>query len=198
MILFRKKRSETNVKKIQEKIQIQQIQSMLLQGTAGTMLPLYRRVANDAAYSTRFARALREQSGDRIDRIIKETIPSVSSESIEVEQIGFFICFGVLGNQLCNLTAVRTENKKFRANEFRLLSKAVVPLYFKLATDRRFVYRIVNAINTQNDAKLSSAVRELVKSPYLLTVTGESGSALQLTFRFPNGASYENSFFLGQ
>lgn len=180
------------------KIQIQQVQRILLQGTARTMLPLYRRAAADGAYAFRFARALRELNGDRIDRIIKETAPSVSLENIEVDQVGFFICFGKVGNQLCNITAVRTNNKKFRANEFRLLSKDVVPLYLRLTTDRWYVSRIVNAIKAQNDNRLSRLVREIVKSPYLQTVTGSSGSALQLTFRFPNGASYENSFFLGQ
>jgi hypothetical protein len=186
------------MKKKQGKIQIKHVQRTLLQGTARTMLPLYRRVANDGAYALRFARAIREQGNTRIDRIIKETVPSVSSESIEVEQDGFFICFGVVGSQLCNLTAVRTNNKIFRANEFRLLSKLVVPVYLRLATDRQYLCRIVNAINTHNDTRLSRVVREQVKSPYLQTVTGASGSALQLKFRFSNGATYENSFFLGQ
>ncbi|MGO4275355.1 hypothetical protein AB4Z22_36905, partial [Paenibacillus sp. TAF58] len=67
----------------------------------------------------------------------------------------------------------------------------------RLANDRRYACRILNAINTQNKARLLRIVREQVKSPYLKSVTGAKNSELRLHFRFPNGSSYENSFFGG-
>ncbi|MGO4275482.1 hypothetical protein AB4Z22_37550, partial [Paenibacillus sp. TAF58] len=84
---------------LQRKLTARQLTVRSLQNVARKMLPLFRKAAFSRTYAIRLARAIREEEGN-IDRIIQETVPSATPESIEVEDVGFFICFGPIGNQL--------------------------------------------------------------------------------------------------
>lgn len=160
-----------------------------LRSVARSVLTLYRKVAASRRYAERLSKAIRTE-GD-VEGIIRET---VRVQGIETAKVGFFLCFGFPGPELCSGTILRSANKPFRASRFRSVAMAVVPLYEKIVNDRRFALRLVRAARAGNACRTLRLVRSVIRTPLLYSVTANAGE-LRLFFRFPDRSRYENSFF---
>jgi hypothetical protein len=168
-----------------------------LQLTAFRALRLYRRTANNRVFAARLARRLRAGfSPAPVERLIQPLYP----QRISVTGLGgFFVCFSTGRPTNCfGLFTVNFRTLTPNAIRLRIMARALIPLYRRIARNRVYAARIVRAINANNRIALSRIIRETVVSPRLARVeivrdqpdpSFEPDIGFDVIFRFGN-ASY--------
>lgn len=130
-------------------------------------LRLYRKIATDRAFTARLA-ALLKVSPIEVEKLIQ----TLYARRIVVTGLGgFFVCFASPSPTNCFGAfsfAIRTPAPN--AGQLRIIAQAVIPLYRRISLDRVYAARLVRAINMNNAADLSQAVRETVTAPQLVRV----------------------------
>jgi hypothetical protein len=103
---------------------------------------------------------------------VEKLIQTLYTRRIVVTGLGgFFVCFASPSPTNCFGVfpfAIRTPAPN--AGQLRIIAQAVIPLYRRISLDRVYAARLVRAINTNNAADLSKAVRETVTAPQLVRV----------------------------
>ncbi|MBD0378896.1 hypothetical protein [Paenibacillus sedimenti] len=137
--------------------------------TSVRALRLYRKIATDSAFAARLAALLKDQlSTLEVEKLIQ----TLYTRRISVTELGgFFVCFTSPRPTNCFGTfpfALRTPAPN--AAQLRTIALAMIPLYLRISLDRVYAARLVRAINTNNSADLTKAVREVVTAPQLVRV----------------------------
>lgn len=160
-----------------------------LRHVARIMLPLYRKAAQNCSYAERLCRAIRS-NGDA-EAIIRQEVPV---EGLETAKVGFFVCFGFPGPELCNGTILRSGRKRFDTSRFRAIAATVIPFYKKLIRSRSYSLKILRAVRSGNKSKTFRIIQNTLRSPHFHSVKANRNE-LRLYFRFNDGTMYENAFF---
>lgn len=160
-----------------------------LRCVARRVLPLYRKIAADRAYAKKLSRAIRT-NGD-VEAIIRQVIPI---QGIETAKVGFFMCYGKPGKELCTGTILRSENAKFTSSRLCAVARAIIPFYEKLIKDPEYALRVLRAVRSEKRCKTKQLVKQAICTSTFRSVTANRDE-LRLYFHFKNRIKYENCFF---
>ncbi|CAG7653258.1 hypothetical protein ACFQI7_30705 [Paenibacillus allorhizosphaerae] len=174
----------------------------VLQRVAARMIPFYRRIASNRKYAAAWTVGVRRANLTKLLRLLQEAgivVPSPGVGSFSTNGIGYFVDFSAPApiGIYTNGTSLRPGTTQFYFNTrvHRMIARAVLPLYRKMAFDRVFAARIVRLIRTNNTAMLNRVVRNLVTTSALRSVT-ISSSGFKIGFKYAASPFvFYNQFF---
>ncbi|QJC52011.1 hypothetical protein HGI30_10920 [Paenibacillus albicereus] len=170
-----------------------------LSRAAGAMLPLYREFLRSRRFAERWSEAVREADLDTLLRLLNRFVPREEVQSFSTNGIGFFVDLRVPPplERYTNATTIvpGTAQFTFQPEALRLISRAIVPLYRRLASNPSYARLVALAISRNDNARLKRLVLPYARSRYLAGIQIES-SGFVLRFKFPGtGLVYLNEFF---
>lgn len=178
------------------------IRTRMLRKVARSVIPFYRKIANDRNFAVRWCQAVKRGDLNRMERLFAEVIHvkiPPEKTALSTNGIGFFIDYDFPKPvyQYTNGTFLKpgTIQFHFDAVVFRKIARLVIPLYRKIAYNRLFAVQIVKAIQSGDHACLSKLISKTNTSPCLRSAIIDS-DGFDLSFRFPESAFiYHNAFF---
>lgn len=175
------------------KQQNESITPAILRRTIRNVLPFYREIVRNTAYSAAWVQAV-----NKIDFVQMEKLFEKVSNS-PIEEMGSGYSFGFrtpLPDRLyVNGFYLDPAQSKYKVGEHRVVVQAILPLYLRLATDIPFSRRVTAAINSGNTTRLNRLFRGLIRSRYLLTIRAQD-SGFRISFRFPISRTIYTNFTL--
>lgn len=161
----------------------------VLRRTVSGMLPFYSKIVRCPRFAARWARAVRKADLSRMEKMLRKAAPGTARKtSLAVNGIGYFVDFNARRPiyQYVNATSIRPGTVQFYFNNrvHRSIACAILPLYRKLAVNKRFASDVVRAIRTNNKRRLSWLIRSQIKSKALCTISIRH-SGFSLGFKYP-------------
>lgn len=170
-----------------------------LQKVGRAMLPFYIKIAANRRYAQRWSEAVIHTDLTAMGTLLSEIKTLAGVNNYATNGIGYFIFLPRKNSELYDVNGTTippgTVQFTFSTRAHRAIAAAVIPLYRRLAFDRTYAIRLAAAIRNNDAAAVRKAVRSVVVSPLLKSVTIEEGG-IALLFRTPYSKyPYRNLIF---
>jgi hypothetical protein len=171
-----------------------QLTAVALRIGASKTYGLYRKIAADRMFAIRLASAIRRVDLAEVERLFRKAAPGYNTFS--VNSFTFIIGFPAPqpADEIFNDTSLQGGGT-LAAADLRGLSKLVLPLYAKLACNKAFTRKIVQAARAGDSDRLRRLIVPLIPARKLVSVRGSSQD-LSLRIRLDNGVIFLNEFFV--
>ncbi|WP_339796612.1 hypothetical protein MKY19_18045 [Paenibacillus sp. FSL R5-0744] len=167
----------------------------ILRRTIRNVLPFYREIVRNPAYSAAWVQAVNTIDFVQMERLFQKV------SHAPIAELGSGYSFGfrtpMRDRLYVNGFFLDPAQSKYKVGEHLVVVQAILPLYLRLATDIPFATRVTAAINSGNTTRLNSLIRGLIRSRFLLTIRAQD-SGFRISFRFPISRKiYTNYTLLG-
>jgi hypothetical protein len=154
-----------------------------LQIAAARSLPLYARIARDAAYSAGLARSIQDKNFKRAENRIKRVLPKA-----EISVGAGFALLYAMGDTLLEIGIFR-PNRIIHARDLQSVSKTMLPLMRKIIKDRCFALKLTALYLQRKPGELLKLARTIVPARRV-AAAGIDHDGFHFVVRVPDGGRY--------
>jgi hypothetical protein len=154
-----------------------------LQRAAARSLPLFARIACDAAYAAGLARAVKAKRYDLAERKIRRVLPKAEISL----GAGFSVVYTVNGTLL--EIGIFRPGRRVAARELQLVARTMLPLLKTIAANRCFARRLAAWYRLKKPGKLLRLARAVVPASRAVAA-GVDRYGFHFAVRVPGGAGY--------
>ncbi|XEC94276.1 hypothetical protein AB6A23_23640 [Paenibacillus tarimensis] len=162
-----------------------------------TMAPFYRKIAADLNYARQWTRATRQTDLKEMERLFKRVTSSTMSAGSNSfgYMNGFLFAAPVYFYECGTMLAPGTvrSGAVFKTSIHRRISRAVLPLYSKLASCKTYAAAVAKAINRRSSSELKALLAPYIKSAYIRGIRYEYGG-FTISFRYPDSRYFYHNF----
>jgi len=173
---------------------VSRLTTAALQRIARGARGIIRKTAVNGAYAGSLAKAVRSTNLDLLERLYRQATKGFNDVSVNRSGFGIGYAAPAPADQVFMDTAIQ-GGKLFTARRIRSLSIRVLPLYAKLASDRRYAERLVRLARTGDQVRLRRLIAPFILHNGLLSARGDSKSIV-LRVRVAGGAVFLHQFFV--
>lgn len=160
------------------------------------MLPFYMKIASNRSYAEEWSKAIVCADLDHMKILLGSVSKLAAKQGLGTNGIGYFVDFDDKHHpwSFSNGTTIPPGKVKFHFSTrvHRAISRAVIPFYRQLASNRVFADALAVAIRRKENELVERVVRGLVCTPALKSVSIEE-HGIVLLFKYPSSKySYEN------
>ncbi|GAA0410117.1 hypothetical protein [Paenibacillus motobuensis] len=169
-----------------------------LQRIARQMLPFYKAIACNRKYAAAWSRTVVSADLNAMIKLLRKVSPVLGKHGLGTNAIGYFISFAINKSSYSNGVTIPpgTVRFKFETAAHCALTRAILPLYRRLACQRSFVDRLARAIRCHNKPLAIALIRSTIRSSALKAVYIDH-TGFGLSFKFPFSKHvYQNLLFL--
>jgi hypothetical protein len=175
------------------------ITTKVLREITGILLPFYRKIAVNRAFSIKWAKAVRQADVSTMVKLLRSVVPKPPYAALASNGIGYFIDYPFPKPiyAYTNATSLRPGTIQFTFNStiHRNIAKAILPLYNEIVCNTPYAAKLVQCIRSNNTAFLERLIRSKVTTKRLVSIEIRC-SGMFLGFRYPASRYvYYNEFF---
>lgn len=136
----------------------------ILRRTIRNVLPFYREIVRNPAYSAAWVQAVNTIDFVQMERLFQKGKPCPNCRiGIRVQ---FRLSYTYAGSTIRQRFFLDPAQSKYKVGEHLVVVQAILPLYLRLATDIPFATRVTAAINSGNTTRLNNLIRGLIRSRF--------------------------------
>lgn len=161
------------------------------------MLPFYYKIATSRAYAVCWSRAVVAADLDRLRDLLCLASPAAASQGLGTNGIGYFVDFSLRCDVYTNGTSLIPGTARFTFNPtiHQKIARAVLPFYYRLATQPFYAATLAAAIRDRNQRLACLLVRSAIPTCNLRRIR-ITQRGLSLSFRFDcSRYTYRNLLF---